>query len=169
MERTEALVCILRVSVQQYMSALRVHHSVYEITVHDHAHTHTRADRDVDAAVQSLRNTPGVFTKRRAIDIGIESYGHTQFPLKGAHDITVLPRELRRSRDIAVRFRRSVHVNRSETPDAQRLDLFPFKEGKEFRHGNLRCLCRNGNLLQNLTFLVSDGTHHLCAACLQCS
>ena len=88
------------------------------------------ADRQVEEIGEAARGAPSRFAERRAVHVGVEADRQVEALANGAREVEIAPARLRRRRDVAVRPRIRVQVDRSERRDADGPQLRPCASGK---------------------------------------
>ena len=164
MERTVALIGILRMNNHRHMPKLRMQHTMQELSVGHYAAANAGSDCEIDRIFQSLGLSVCYFSKQRSVDIRIKADRNMKLPLHRTDQIEISPGELWRRCDIAICFRITVKINRPEGRNSQCLYRMCLKPLKDLRYGFFRCRCFNRDLLLNFSEFITNRTNHFGSA-----
>ena len=167
--RTLAFIVIILSPAHQNMPGFRMQHTMKEFPFCIDAGTYTSSNCQINNVLLALRLTKGYFTKRRAIYVRIKAYRTAKAFFKSPDNIVILPRQLGCAGDIPVGRRILIRIDRSKAANSQCFYFFCLKPLNHFRHGCLRCLGRDRNLLEDLSLFIANGAYHFGSASFQCS
>ena len=144
-------------------------HTMKEFSFCIDAGTYTSPNCQINNVLLALRLTKGYFTKCRAIYVRIKADRTAKTFFKSSYYIVILPRQLGCAGDIPVGRRILIRIDRSKAANSQCFYFFCLKPLNHFRHGCLRCLGRDRNLLEDLSLFIANGAYHFGSASFQCS
>ncbi len=102
----------------QHMSHLGMTAAMQHPMVDNCAAADASADRDVEKGMQTAGRAPLQFAQRGAVDVGIETDGHTESVAQNACYVEVLPARLGCIRDMAVEWRIGMGIDGPKAADA---------------------------------------------------
>lgn len=139
---------IVGVAFDSHVSHFGMARAVNEMTIDYDGSADSGADGEISGVFQTLSRTPGDFSEKGGIDIGVENSGDIEGLLKWSEKIGVGPAGLWRCRDIPVGGRIGIEVGGPEGADGQSFGLPELRRslGEEVDESGYRLVgCGGGN------------------------
>ena len=165
----EPLIGVLGIFMNHDMTHLRMKHPVMDFAINDIASTDACAYGDVEKRMLLFVIAEGDFPKCSSADICGNLHGDIQTFFQTAQNIKISPVRFWGGCDISVFFLVFVQLQWTKASDAKGIKVFIFEKIQSVLHGFLWSSGRDGNLLKDLSFLISDGQNKFCASCFNCA
>ncbi len=143
---------IVGVSFESHVSHFGMARAVNEMTIDHDGSADSGADGEIGGVFQTFGRTPGDFSEKGGIDVGVENGGDIEGFLKWSEKIGVGPTGLWRCRDMPVGGRIGIEVGGPEGADGQSFGLPELRRGlgeEADESGDRLVGCGGGNAFPN--------------------